>query len=752
MPRARRSNRLSGAPKKYVEDPFASEESESNSVEETGALSRNKGKQPVHQESSDEEFQAPPGENEDEEEEAEEGGEEEEEEEDGDEDDEGVAPEIEDEEDGDGQGGGGGPLQRRKKALTFSQPRYNKKRHADGTIALSGEEMHSRGTWNPTEHVAKSVHLQVVFGIDDRDLLAILYSRSRWHRGLDSGFPSRASLNEAQKLPDYTYGATFGLEPEDLKRESTRGWDWYYGHGAGERFGKRQRIERIKEKEARQIYMPTPKQGKHTVLVGPANDQRAYTIGQNESFDFGDAWTGASQQKNQKETGKVSATKKKKRQGWIINVGNRIQCMAWAPNHNGLNQYLAIVAPISKEQKEMYPDPLKDHAAPAFRASAPYPCALQLWAFKAEKGESLTRTIDMSFKPRLRLALCTNWGDLRRMAWCPMTREPRDEDEEDTLRNVGLLAGVWGDGYVRVIDVKSSRDPNETDFYRVDSPVFEAKPPSTVCTCVAWLSPSDIAVGCANGFIAVWSIASGVVQAVPQASQINALPYFYEPVHSTYVLSVSSAYPTHPLLVGSTSMDGETRLSSLLDYQKDTVETTRMRVGSPHLSYSPWLQSFISSDENDFVRLLTVRRFFTTTAVARLPSTVSTLASCSSWHPTLLLGCTGGAVIATNPLRRLLHAKEKQWQQTWFSHTWTRGDDSSGSGTSRFHDGYRAESIRLLRNMIGDRKLINGTMVITIFEEETHVTALAWNPNQSYAGWAGAGVGCGLVRVEDVAI
>lgn len=109
-------------------------------------------------------------------------------------------------------------------------------------------------------------------------------------------------------------------------------------------------------------------------------------------------------------------------------------------------------------------------------------------------------------------------------------------------------------------------------------------------------------------------------------------------------------------------------------------------------------------------------------------------------------------MIATNPLRRLLHSKEKQWQQTWFSHTWVRGNESSSSGTSRFYDGYRAESISLLRNMTGDRKMINSTMIVTIYEEETHVTALSWNPNQSCAGWAAAGLGCGLLRIEDLAL
>ncbi|KAJ0424134.1 hypothetical protein BJY00DRAFT_277128 [Aspergillus carlsbadensis] len=734
MPSTRRSGRLSGVRKAYTLDPGVDEELESNFVEESNELPRNKGKQPIHDESSDEEFQA--------------GSLEEEEAED----------DLEDDNSQDEHAGAGDDVgdedakkgsRRQPKRPKTPQPKSVKKRPPTTTGDLTGEETHSRGIWNPFEHVGKSVHLQATFGLDERDILAALYARDRWTRGFDSTFPARISLDEAQTLRDYKYGSTFGVETEDLNKESTHGWDWYYSDGTGERLRKRQRIEPITEMEARQSFMPTPKEGKHTVFVGPANKQMAFTLDQYDVVNLGDAWGEAKDGRTTDSAGYKRL--KKMRQGWIINVGQRVQAVAWAPNQSGLTQYLAVTAPISSEQKDNYPDPLKDYAAPAFRPSAPYPCALQLWAFKADKGGSITKSIDMSFIPKLRLVLGTRCGDLRRIAWCPIRRAPQDEDDEDVDKTIGLLAGIYGDGYVRVIDVKMSRDPIRTDFYRVDVPLFEAKPPSTVCTCVTWLSSSDIAVGCANGFVAVWNIAPPSVQTQTDSAK-SPLPYFYHPIHSTYVLNISSAYPTYPHLVATTSMDGETRLTSLADNERDVVDAMRMRVGSPHLTYSPWLQSFISSDENDFVRLLTIRRFFTTMAAARLPSTVSALASSSFWHPSVLIGCTGGSVLATNPLRRVLHSKEKQWQQTWFSHTWVRGEGVRGSGASRFYDGFRAESISLLRNMMGDRKLINGTMVITIHEEETHVTALSWNPNQSCAGWASAGLGCGLLRIEDLAM
>ncbi|KAL5050087.1 hypothetical protein BDW71DRAFT_174724 [Aspergillus fruticulosus] len=738
MPSSRRSGRLSGVRKTYTIDPFADKDLDLAifGEEESKAPLAN-GKRPVQgDDDSDEEFQAQ---------------EEEEEEDPSDDVSEAEYPGAENNGDEEADEAifsaaeEATPKSRhpkgRQKPVRLDQPRSTKKRRPDGAIVLTGDETHSRGAWNPLEHAGKSIHLQVTFGLDERDLLAVLYTRDRWSRGIDSTFPTRVSLDEAERLRDYKYGSTFGVEPDDYEKERTSGWDWYYSDGPGERFRKRQRVEPITELEARQTFLPTPKQGKHTVLMGPAGNQMEFNLNQYEVFNFGDAW-GKLESRNQKEV-----SMKKKRQGWILNIGQRIQCLAWVPNQSGRNQFLSVVAPISNEQKQTYPDPLKDYAAAAFRSSAPYPCALQLWAFRASEDGGLTKTIDMSVEPRLRLILGTKWGDLRRMAWCPISREPRDEDDQGGIRNLGLLAGIWGDGYVRVIDVKLKNDATKTEFYRIDNPIFETRPPSTVCTCVAWMSSSDIVVGCANGFVGVWSIAPP-----SNEPQTDTLPYFYHPIHTTYVLNVSPGYPTHAHLVATTSMDGNTRLTSIVDHEKDMVETTRMRVGSPHLTYSPWLHSFVSSDENDFVRLLTLRRFFTTLAVARMPSTVSALATCSPWHPSALVGCTGGTVISTNPLRRLLHSKERQWQQAWFSHTWVRGEDSSSPGTSRFYDGFRAESISLLRNMTGDRKMVNGTMVVTIYEEETHVTALSWNPNQSCAGWAAAGLGCGLLRIEDLAM
>ncbi|KAL1965343.1 hypothetical protein VTN77DRAFT_5780 [Rasamsonia byssochlamydoides] len=752
MAPARRSGRLDGARPKYTNDPFEAAGLSADSASEDNISDRprkRKGKGRKRQEdSSDEDF-------------AEAGLENLEEIPDDDEDAAGIDDESEVFEDDE--------ESLNEETASVMKTRYSKKRRPDGTVAFHREETHNRGIWNPMEHVSKSMHLKLTFGTDDRDLLATIYGRDRWFRGIDAALPSRTSLDEIESMADYGPGKTFGVAGEDMEMEATTGWDWYYDDNSGGRFRKRQRIERIDEDEARQRYLPQPHKTEHTVIIGPVDNQKVFHLHQNECLDFGEAWSetkprkkkGRKRRDEDPEEALPSAEakdepseehpvdQKRPREGWILNMGNKVQCLAWAPNQDGVTQYLAIAVPITEQQKSEQPFEGKPSGTPAFTPSEPYPSALQIWSFEASKDEGLTRTLDMSCKPKLRMVICTDWGDIRRIAWCPMARSRRDEDDEDGSHSLGLLAGVWGDGAVRVIDIKLGSASDTPEFYRLQSPAFSCKPPSTVSSCVTWLSPSDIAVGCANGFVAIWNLASSCqTEPVPDAPS----PYLYFPVHSTYITGIASAYPQHPHLLGTTSMDGQTRLTSILDPQKDVVDTSRMRLGSMHICYSPFLQAFLSNDENDFIRSLAVRRFYTTTTVGRMPSTVTALAPSSVWHPSGLIGCTGGSVIALNPLRRLLHTKERHWHLTWFTHEWTRGAQAGSPNVSRFLDGFRAESVSLLRTMMGDRRIVNGVMAITIFDDENHITALSWNPNQRCAGWASAGMGSGLVRVEDLAI
>ncbi|CAG8948503.1 unnamed protein product [Penicillium salamii] len=622
-----------------------------------------------------------------------------------------------------------------RKHAAASRPRemHFKKRAARGIIVPSADDTHSRGIIDPKDHLSKDIHYALTFGSDERDMMAAIHSRGNWTRGIDSAFPTRYALEGKCEVDETLYGPTMGVHPDDLKRESTRGWDWYYDKKIGGSFRKRQKIETIEESLAYSRYLPQRDERKHRVRMGPQANQQTFDVGYHESFDFGVAWGNA----------KSGNKSEKARQGWIVNVGYKINCMAWAPNQDGLSQYLAVAAPLTEDQKNEHRSEDSDPFS-AFQPTDPFPGALQIWEFKAKKTDTETKTLDMEKKPELRQVICADWGDLRRMAWCPMPRSRREEDEEEIRKPIGLLATVWGDGNVRVLDITRGRGAQETEFLNIKSASFEARPPATVCSCVAWLSPTEVLVGCANGFIAVWSLTSSHAP--------EPLPVLYRPVHSTYILSITCAYPTNPQIVATVAMDGETKMCSLVDPETETTSTVRMRAAAPYITWSPVLQCFVAGDENEFGRMLPIRRFFTTTNIARFSSNLSAMAPASPWHPCALFGSSGGEVGGTNPFRRVLYNKEQILQQTWFTHEWIPSSKSDSVGMSRFFDGFRAENQKLAKYHTTETKPVSGMGTSTTYDEGTHVTALGWNPNRPCAGWASAALGCGLVRVEDLSI
>ncbi|KAJ5135121.1 uncharacterized protein N7515_004399 [Penicillium bovifimosum] len=734
MSAGRRSGRLKGPRAVYVDDPFeaaglSDNEEESNKPK---VSSRRKGKRAEAEDlSSDDEFVAGSGD------EVDYGLDEDE-----------VGTDAADDPEGElgSQGGASEPEEMwigaaegtlRKERSGFQQrDTHARKRRADAAALPNPDETHSRGIIEPKDHLSKTAYYTLTFGTDDRDLMAAVHFRMRWNKALDVAFPSRATLEDREQKPSYLYGPTFGVHPDDMLRESTRGWDWYYDRDTGPIFKKKQRIHNLEESMIFQRYLPPPDARKHGILLGPHNNQQLYKLGYHETFDFGKAW---STQPGQSETGT-----RKIREGWILNIGHKALCMAWAPNQDGLTQYLAVVAPITEAQKAQCTPEGSEPTTP-FRPSHPTPSALQIWEFKGKKSETPTITLDMETKPRLRQVLCADWGDLRRMSWNSMPRAKREEDEEEARKSIGLLATVWGDGKVRVLDIKTERGSQKTEYLKVESPAFEARPPATVCTCVTWLSPGDLAVGCGNGFVAVWNI--------KPCSEPEPLPYFYRPVHDTYILSITSAYPAHPQLIITVAMDGETRMWSTIDSSSEMASTVRMRGASAYISYSPLCQSVIAGDENEFARIIPIRRFISTTVIARFTSNISAMAPSSTHHPCALFGSTAGEVAGTNPFRRILYNKEQVWQQMWFTHEWVRPTSETDTlGISRFYDGYRAENQKLAKNKMSESKPIMGMGTSTIYEEGTHVTALGWNPNRHCAGWASAALGCGLLRVEDLAI
>ena len=177
----------------------------------------------------------------------------------------------------------------------------------------------------------------------------------------------------------------------------------------------------------------------------------------------------------------------------------------------------------------------------------------------------------------------------------------------------------------------------------------------------------------------------------------------------------------------------------------DYALAARSRLGSSTVAWCDPIQCVVCSDENNTVRMLSLRRFYGNVSVAAQSATVLCVAV-GLVHPTVLTGSADGAIEMFNPMRKMLHSKARSHQLTWFMHEYSR----KAGGVSRITEGFKAESPKLLRPAT-DNRLADGTIPATIFEEKSAVTHAAWSPNVVCGGWAAAAMATGLVRIEDLA-
>jgi transcription factor C subunit 6 len=335
---------------------------------------------------------------------------------------------------------------------------------------LHPDRFHSRGYPDTfKQNTGKEDHWKLTFGAAKEDTRGIIKSRDRWSDVGSVTFPSKAGLREVVQ------------DAAEDCADKCIGW---YDREDGLRFRKRQRVERLDPVEGK-TYLPQPDPGKedgHSLLMGPLNAQKMFHLPVGQSMNLADAWP------------RVPGLQPV-REGWLWNVGRGAQTLAWAPlPPQSTKQYLALGVPSSKEQKADFmtknTEWKRQRGASAFVPAAPTKACVQVWEFVSKKGlvmddgtsgnraygeEDVLSVLDMIVKPRLRLVIATEWGDVRRLQWCPAyPAQAPDEgtDHGETSLRLGLLAGLWGDGKARVIEVRLGDSGDEPEYgnYEPSSP------------------------------------------------------------------------------------------------------------------------------------------------------------------------------------------------------------------------------------------------------------------------------------------
>lgn len=638
--------------------------------------------------------------------------------------------------------------------------------------AATNPAFQPRGLLEPATRGSKEVQRLFAVGPAKEDQTPALQALFKW-----SGEPTTPT-----RKPNAGgfggFATSFFLNPDALKRESVDDWEWYELDGAKETFACCQTNTPLEPADA-QTYMPPAESPGMPFLMGSFKNQRLFRLPVGASVDLNEAW-----QPNAASSDETSPPQDPKslRAGWMLNLGQKIQDMDWAPNHIGPQQYLAVctlpTTPLTSGGQPSY-----KAAAPAFTPQEPQKSSIQIWEFVA----GADGRPDLQCPPRLTKVICTMWGDVKAIKWCPTVRR-FEESLDQNLRNLGLLAVIFGDGALRVLDIfVTTSSVTSTEYTLLTSAAFCTRPPNTVIACMTWISSSSVAAGCANGAFGVWNIASALQTAQSTTGpdgEHSAEPVLYASLATTYIRNLTSCAPSRPHIIIATTMAGHIYMIDLLDMPSTTsfgptttIRSTRSRLSRYVLAWHDWSQMVLSSDDNFTLVTYSLRRFFRQTGCTRYKSSLMALAI-SPVHPFVLTGGVGGEVTCTNPTRRAYETKVPIWNQQLFTHEWralgpgevlspggpdgvTATEDAdiehSGAaaeeaGVSRILEGYKPELIKLFNtDEAFNGRNENGSFYTTVYDLKTSVTALCWNPNIHVGGWMAAGLASGLLRIEDVA-
>ena len=307
--------------------------------------------------------------------------------------------------------------------------RINRRRNPDS-------HLHSRGIPGSDKDSSKASHIRSLIGTDPRALQVFSLAREKWTQ--DATLPTRNPDRHNNGGMGYLFGNEIQIA------EVTAKWRWYYQHGGKDAMSQIQRTRTLDTLNCLD-YLPRS-HSDHRFLMGPYGNQKICSLNVGEAALLEELWRPTALQT---EADTVSGNQSVRKQGWMLNMGSKIRCLDWAPGHAGKTQYLAI-APT-------YRPPAKLRAPTAFDPSEKYPAAIQLWAFSSHGEPYPAESMNMDEPPQLVQVICSSWGSPRQFQWCPQPQElPNDETENNLC--VGLLAGVWSDGYVRVLDIQLDRN------------------------------------------------------------------------------------------------------------------------------------------------------------------------------------------------------------------------------------------------------------------------------------------------------
>ena len=633
-----------------------------------------------------------------------------------------------------------------------------------------------------------------IFGPDDY-LKPLLHARDIWLQDRDRTLPSRKTLAARLSLSNETTDLTANVDNEEDHVN----------------IAARQELELIDLASGEAARYLIADAAYQSVALGPVGQQKLFKAEYLKPLDATQAWPQAAKppvEERMSDADPDPSTSVQESAGaWIINVGEKIQSLAWLPGNDKDAQFLAVACRSTSNQRNAVAT-TPTTRSPAFYPSANYPSCIQLWAFPTTDDRNSTPpklSVPAVRLPELCIAYALDAGDVRQLQWQPST----------TFKHLKLLAVLSTDGCVRILALNPAYFGGKPPAcIRVKTaPMQIQSPPDTVFTTICWASTSDLILGASDGTLHIYNI------------QDHASPtsYLSIPLHNTYIMSIVSTFPSStPTFIASTSAAGDLLLTDLRAPEQDQVHVPKARLPTKPLVYCPHTRFFLTVTDTtgiseprhtaSLVQCHNLRHFYRSRQICKLPamSGAATALAGSPHHPCILVGNAKGSVFATNYLHRALPGEGGTregdgYLQTVYEYDWrpmttaeqeANADDGAGGkgrdredrnppnprdptdlfhghdvrpGISRFTEDFPPETVDMntektetprrkrkhspsSRRQKADKAAEDAARYgfDVIFEEEQAVTCIEWNPNLPFAGWAAVGWGSGILRVEDL--
>ena len=314
-------------------------------------------------------------------------------------------------------------------------------------------ELRSRGILDVLKRNSRKADLyNCLFGSAREDWLPAIQSRNKWIN--DVTLPRRRSKSDGSSGMSHPLAYT----PEQRQTESTVGWDWYYLHGGRDSLLQGQNSRRLDPEEGSHFLLP-PRTERSIFLIGPPGRQRVFQLSHLHSLSLDEAWDTTASTEVQQEPQNCQPVSQDRRNGWIINTGNKVRCLEWAPNHNGGPQYLAVANTPPKS----FLDSIDGDSPDVLGGFPPFKSCVQIWQFAVLEKNDSQSVLDSRKSPLLERVICTEWGNVKTIKWCPVPRNSGRE-ESNGRTSLGLIAGIWDDGFVRVFDLQFEESGQGTNY------------------------------------------------------------------------------------------------------------------------------------------------------------------------------------------------------------------------------------------------------------------------------------------------